>query len=193
MQLWIAKATMIAANAAIIVIRAPHGRRSRTTPVARKRTGPRETVLLTIAWLAFLAPLLWISTPLLDFANYEFEPFAYGAGVVVLLLGLWLFHRSHVDLGTNWSVTLEVRQEHRLITSGVYRWVRHPMYLALLIFSLGQALALPNWIAGPIYGVSMLILFALRVGPEERMMIEEFGDDYRKYQMTTKRLIPGIW
>jgi protein-S-isoprenylcysteine O-methyltransferase Ste14 len=67
------------------------------------------------------------------------------------------------------------------------------MYLALLIYSAGQALALANWLAGPSYGVAMALLFAFRVGPEERLMLEEFGKDYEAYRATTKRLVPGVW
>jgi protein-S-isoprenylcysteine O-methyltransferase Ste14 len=52
---------------------------------------------------------------------------------------------------------------------------------------------LPNWIAGPSYLVAMALLFALRVGPEERMMLEEFGSDYEDYRKRSKRLIPGVW
>jgi len=83
---------------------------------------------------------------------------------------LWLFQLSHADLGANWSITLEVREKHTLVTQGVYRRVRHPMYTALLLYSVGQALVLPNYVAGPSYGVTMALLVALRIGPEERMM-----------------------
>ncbi len=65
--------------------------------------------------------------------------------------------------------------------------------LALLIYSAGQALVLPNWLVGPSYGVAMLLLFALRVRSEERMMREEFGKDYEAYMATTRRLLPGVW
>jgi protein-S-isoprenylcysteine O-methyltransferase Ste14 len=64
-------------------------------------------------------------------------------------VGLWLFAKSHADLGTNWSLTLEVREKHQLVTHGIYRALRHPMYSALLLYSLGQALVVPNWIVGP--------------------------------------------
>jgi protein-S-isoprenylcysteine O-methyltransferase Ste14 len=110
-----------------------------------------------------------------------------------LVIGLWLFHRSHADLGTNWSITLEVREQHRLITQGVYRRIRHPMYLALVLYSVGQALVIPNWVAGPSNLIAVAILFALRVGAEERMMVEAFGDKYAAYSAETKRLVPGIW
>jgi protein-S-isoprenylcysteine O-methyltransferase Ste14 len=193
MNPWFAKAAIIVASIVMVLIRAPHGQRSRTVPVAKSGKGPRETVLLTIAWVSFFVPLIWAVTPVFDFADYPLHPIPFLAGALGLALGLWLFHRSHADLGTNWSITLELRERHQLVTSGVYRWVRHPMYLGLLIYSVGQALVLPNWLAGPSYGVAMALLFAFRVGPEERLMLEEFGKDYEAYQATTKRLVPGVW
>jgi len=193
MNPWFAKAVILLASLAMVVIRAPHGQRSRVIPVVRSRKGLVEIVLLTIAWGAFFLPLIWIATPAFAFADYPLHPIPLLSGALCLILGLWLFHRSHVDLGTNWSITLEVREKHQLVTNGVYRWVRHPMYLALLIYSLGQALVLPNWLAGPSYGVAIVLVFAFRLGPEERLMLEEFGKDYQAYMATTKRLIPGVW
>jgi protein-S-isoprenylcysteine O-methyltransferase Ste14 len=67
------------------------------------------------------------------------------------------------------------------------------MYLALFLFSAGQALVLPNWVAGPAYIVSFGLLFALRLRAEERMMREAFGAEYEAYEARTKRLIPGVW
>lgn len=193
MSPWIAKSVIFAASVAMVVIRAPHGQRSRGVKVVKSGRGPLEAVLLTLAWVSFFVPLIWIATPLLAFADYPLRPLPLIAGVACLAAGLWLFARSHADLGTNWSITLEVREEHRLITSGVYRHIRHPMYTSLLLYSLGQALALPNWIAGPSYGVAMLLLVALRLGPEERMMLERFGPDYEAYRLRTRRLVPGLW
>lgn len=188
-----AKAVIFVASVAMVAIRAPHGRRSRTVPVARSGKGTRETILLTLAWAAFFVTVIWIVTPAFDFADYPLHPIPLVAGAVPLALGLWLFYRSHADLGTNWSITLEVRDKHQLVTHGVYRWARHPMYLALLLYSAGQALALPNWFAGPSYGVAMVVLFAFRVGAEERLMREAFGEDYERYSGATKRLVPGVW
>jgi protein-S-isoprenylcysteine O-methyltransferase Ste14 len=193
MNPWIAKAVIFAASVAMVVIRAPHGQRSRGVKVAKSRRGTLEAVLLTLAWLSFFVPLVWIATPVLKFADYPLRPLPLAAGIACLVASLWLFARSHADLGSNWSITLEVREEHRLITDGIYRRVRHPMYSALLLYSLGQVLAVPNWIAGPSYGVAMLLLVALRLGPEERMMIEQFGPDYEAYRHRTRRLIPGVW
>ena len=193
MNPWFAKAVILLANVAIIVIRAPHGHRSRTVRVVKSRRGPLEAVMLTFAMGTFFFTLVWIATPLFAFADYPLRPLPFVAGVLTFATGLWIFYRSHADLGTNWSVTLELRERHRLVTHGIYRWVRHPMYLALLLIATGQALALPNWLVGPSYLVAMLLLVALRLGPEERMMREQFGKDYEAYAATTKRLVPGVW
>jgi len=193
MNLWVAKAIVLLASIVMVAIRAPHGQRSRGAPVLRSRKGTLEVVLLTIAWVAFFLPLIWVATPVLASANYPLRPVPLFAGTVCLTLALWLFHRSHADLGTNWSITLEVRERHRLVTRGLYRRIRHPMYLALLLYSAGQALVLPNYVAGPSYGVAMALLVAFRLGPEERMMLEEFGKDYQDYMPRTKRLVPGVW
>jgi protein-S-isoprenylcysteine O-methyltransferase Ste14 len=193
MSPWLAKAVVLAANVVMIAIRAPHGQRSRSVKVVTSRKGKLEVALLTLAGLGFFVPLLWIASPWLAFADYPLRPVPFAAGVAGLAAGLWLFQRSHADLGTNWSITLELREGHRLVTHGVYRRIRHPMYLALLVFSLGQALALPNWLAGPSYGAAFVPLFALRVGREERMMLEAFGREYEAYRARTRRLVPGVW
>ena len=193
MNPWIAKTVVLAASIVMVVIRAPHGNRSRRVKVARSCNGALEIILLTLAWIGFFVPLIWVVSPVFDFADYPLRLEPLIAGIACFVVGLWLFHRSHVDLGTNWSVTLEVRENHQLITQGVYRSIRHPMYTALFVYSLGQALVLPNWVAGPSYLVTFGILFAFRIGAEERMMLESFGDEYASYMASTKRLVPGLW
>ena len=193
MNPWFAKAIILASSIVMVIIRAPHGQRSRGVKVVRSARGALENVLLTLAWLAFFVPLVWVASPVLAFADYSLRLAPLLAGVVCIAGGLWLFAKSHADLGTNWSITLEVREKHQLVTQGIYRNLRHPMYSALLLYSIGQALVVPNWIAGPSYGVAMALLFAFRLGPEERMMLEEFGKDYEAYVGRTKRLVPGIW
>lgn len=161
--------------------------------VARTAKGALETALLSLAWIAFCVPLVWVWSNAFASAEFDLRPTPLVAGAVLYAAGLWLFHRSHADLGTNWSITLEVREEHRLVTEGVYRRIRHPMYSALLLFALGQAVALPNWVAGPSYLVVMALLVALRLGPEERLMRETFGARYDEYAVKTKRIVPGVW
>ena len=83
------------------------------------------------------------------FADYPFRPALAWIGAAVFVSSLWLFHRTHKDLGRNWSVTLEICDRHSLVTSGVYRHVRHPMYSAFWLWAIAQSPLLPNWIAGP--------------------------------------------
>jgi protein-S-isoprenylcysteine O-methyltransferase Ste14 len=189
----IAKAAVLAATVVMIAIRAPHGNRSRHVRVIKSHKTGLESALLILAWLGFFIPLLWIAFPVFSFAEYTLRAAPFAAGVACFAIGLWVFQRSHADLGTNWSITLEVREQHRLITEGVYHRIRHPMYSGLLLYSIGQMLVIPNWVAGPSYLVAFGVLFALRVRAEERMMLEQFGDDYAEYMARTQRLVPGVW
>src|SRR5262245_1878510 len=193
MNPWIAKAIVLAATVVMMAIRAPHGRRSRSVKVAKSYKTRLETGLLVVAWVGFLVPLIWVASPAFSFAEYPLRTSPLVAGVMCFVIGVWLFYRSHADLGTNWSITLEVREGHRLITQGVYREVRHPMSSALLLYSVGQALVIPNWVAGLSNLVAFMFLFALRVGAEERMMVQQFGNGYAAYTARTKRLIPRVW
>ena len=107
--------------------------------------------------------------------------------------GLWLFYRAHADLGDNWSISLEIRAQHKLVNHGVYERVRHPMYTSIFLQAIAQAFLLPNWVAGPSCLLAFILMFAVRVGAEERMMMKQFGDDYALYMERTKRLAPGVW
>jgi len=193
MNPWIAKAVMIAATAVMIAIRAPHGRRSRSIKTVKSHKTKRDIALMMLSSVGLLLPLIWIMSPRLSFADYPLRLAPLLAGIGCFIWGLWLFYRSHRDLGTFWSVTLEVRENHRLITEGIYRRIRHPMYAALLLYSIGQALVLPNWVAGPSYVLLLGILFVFRIQAEERMMVDTFGDQYVSYMAKTKRLVPKLW
>jgi protein-S-isoprenylcysteine O-methyltransferase Ste14 len=140
-----------------------------------------------------IVPAIYVLTGWPRVADYQFRPALAWSGTVVFACALWLFYRTHKDLGRSWSVTLEIRDGHALVTSGVYEHVRHPMYSAFWLWAAAQALLLPNWIAGPAGLVGFGTLFFLRVGREEQLMIEAFGDSYRRYMAQTSRIIPGIY
>src|SRR5437660_12594510 len=175
MNPWITKALVLTSTVVMVAIRAPHGHRSRIVKVATSYKTPLETGLLVLAWVGFFVPLIWLASPVFSFAEYALGTGPLVVGVMCLVIGLWLFYRSHADLGTNWSITLEVREQLRLITPGVYRRIRHPMYLALVLYSIGQALVIPNWVAGPSNLIAIAILFPLRVHAEERMLHDGRG------------------
>ncbi|MCE9635442.1 MAG: isoprenylcysteine carboxylmethyltransferase family protein [Planctomycetes bacterium] len=182
-----------AALVAMIAIRAPHGQRSRSIPVARSFRDRADSAVLAVAMVSFVVPVAWLVCGALDAAERVHSWTLLSCGCAAVVGGLWLFHCSHADLGTNWSVTLEIREGHTLVTSGVYSRIRHPMYTSLLLYSLGLALALPNWIAGPSYLASMLLLVAVRLAREERMMAATFGDAFTAWSARTARLVPFVW
>src|SRR5580704_17322316 len=98
MNPWIAKALVLAGTVVMIAIRAPHGHRSRIVKVATSYKTPLETGLLVLAWVGFFVPLIWVASPAFSFAEYALGTGPLVAGVMCLVIGLWLFYRSHADL-----------------------------------------------------------------------------------------------
>jgi protein-S-isoprenylcysteine O-methyltransferase Ste14 len=177
-----------------LAIRYPHQRRSRQVAKATSKDRKRERAILAIAGLlVHVIPLIYALTGWPSFADYTFQPVLAVFGAVVFAFALWLFHRSHADLGTNWSIALDIRSKHSLVTDGVYRLVRHPMYSAFWLNALAQLLLLPNYIAGPAGLIGIAVLYFGRVAREERMMLETFGEEYRAYMGRSARLIPWIY
>jgi protein-S-isoprenylcysteine O-methyltransferase Ste14 len=194
MTLFIAKLVWVAGIIGWFAIRYPHQRRSRKTPIASRRERVREGILLATSFTGlFILPLIYVTTGEPQVAAYPFHPLLAWLGTATFTVALIGFYRTHRDLGRFWSVTLEIRQAHQLVTTGVYRHVRHPMYAAFFLWAIAQALLLPNWIAGPAGLVGFGTLFGLRVRREERMMEAAFGDAYRVYAARTWRVIPGIF
>ena len=111
-------------------------------------------------------------------------------GVLLFLLALWLLWHSHAGLGTNRSPIAEIQPEQTLITRGVYRHLRHPMYSARVLWGLAQALLVPNWLVGWAGVVTFLLLYAVRVSGEEALMRDRFGTAYETYQQTTGAIAP---
>jgi protein-S-isoprenylcysteine O-methyltransferase Ste14 len=190
----LAKIIWLAFGAAWFILRLRPQRHSRKTPVSYSGRGAREFMLLgaSLAGLG-IVPGLYVAAHVPRFADYPFSPVQGYLGIAVYMGVLWLFYRTHRDLGTNWSVSLDLRERHTLVTTGVYAFVRHPMYAGFWLMALAQALLLPNWVAGPAGLVGFGMLFFGRVGREEEMMIEAFGDEYRSYMRRTARVVPGIY
>jgi protein-S-isoprenylcysteine O-methyltransferase Ste14 len=170
MSAWYGAGAYFLAFVTSVAIRAPHDRRCKAIPVAIDHMGRVEAILLALMGVAVVLLPLSYATGLLRFADHGLPVWAFGAGVAFSVLWLWLFWRAHAALGTNWSVSLQVREGHRLVTSGVYSWVRHPMYAALFAQAIAQALLLANWIAGPAMLIAFSLMFVLRVGSEAHVV-----------------------
>ena len=175
------------------IIRYPFERNAKKGGIKKSHFGRRESSILGFAFLGLcMVPAVYALTGFPKSLDRPFIPAIAWLGLLTLCAALWLFFRSHADLGRNWSISLEIREQHALVQTGVYRLIRHPMYSSFFLLSFAQMLLLPNWFAGAFGLLGVAVLYVLRVRQEERMMLENFGNDYLGYMDHTKRLIPWI-
>jgi protein-S-isoprenylcysteine O-methyltransferase Ste14 len=176
------------------ILRYPFNRRARRVRISVDRKKLPDLIRLTISATGVgIIPLVYVFTGQPAFASYPPYPLLFALGVVAAAGSLTMFRLTHKALGRMWSVSLQLKEEHKLVSSGIYRRLRHPMYTAFWLMALAQALLLPNWVAGLSGLVGFGFLFFSRIGPEERMMEEAFGEEYRAYKARTKRIIPFVY
>ena len=185
------KAIFWIAIIAEMVIRAPISKKQRKEAKSDQRVSTQEKTLLGILFLGmFFVPLIYSTTGWLDFANYSLPDWAGWLGTALMVCALIIFWRAHADLGLNWSPTLEIRKEHTLIKNGIFGYIRHPMYASQWVWVIAQPLLLQNWIAGFLNLLVFIPFYVLRVRAEEQMMLDIFGDEYRKYMTETGAILP---
>ena len=183
----------IAATGVYLGIRTVFQRRARSDSKTSDMSSRRDRLLILLVVIGqIVLPLLLVFTPVLDRAGYRTPAAPTWLGAPLMAAAVWLFWRSHADLGDNWSVSLQLNQDHRLVTQGVYRHIRHPMYAAFFAMAIAQGLLLNNWLAGWGALAAVSLLYLLRVPHEEQMMIERFGDEYRTYRQRTGGLMPRL-
>jgi protein-S-isoprenylcysteine O-methyltransferase Ste14 len=113
-------------------------------------------------------------------------------GLVLAILGLGFSVYARRWLGRNWSGTVTLKEDHELIRGGPYRWVRHPIYSGLLLAILGSAIAEGEWRG--VLGLALIaIAFLRKITVEERVLTEQFGDSYRRFQADVPTLVPGLY
>lgn len=127
----------------------------------------------------------------LAFADYRLPVAANAVGAVAAIMSLWLFWRSHRDLGDNWSRHIAIKTGQALVTTGVYGWVRHPMYLAIWLSCASQALLIHNAVAGWSGMVAFTPMYLYRVAREEQVLLALFGVEYERYRRCVPRHLPG--
>lgn len=164
-----------------------------------KRAARKEPIVprLLKYWLplaiaiALIGPGDWFGDSWLHARMYP--PYAGMAvlGALLTLLGVAFACWARFVLGRNWSSVVQVKQDHELIQSGPYRWVRHPIYTGLLLAFLGTATAIGEW-RGLICVAIVAVSFWFKLRLEERWMRENFGASYESYMQRTKALIPGV-
>jgi len=112
---------------------------------------------------------------------------------VLFIWAIYILWKSHSAIGKFWTATIGITHEHKLITSGIYKYIRHPMYSAHILWAIAQIMILHNWIAGYSFIIFILPHFFFRIKNEEKMLIEYFGEEYIEYKRTSKKIIPGVF
>ncbi|HUH97595.1 MAG TPA: protein-S-isoprenylcysteine O-methyltransferase [Anaerolineales bacterium] len=176
-----------------IIIRTPFALKARSREKTERHVSLTEDILLVLLTItAGILPLLYSLTNWLAFASYSLSAWLGWAGIFILIGSLLIFWRAHADLKANWSPSLELYEGHALITSGIYKYIRHPMYASQLVWGLAQVLLIQSWIAGPGSLLLFVPFYVLRRGAEEKMMVEHFGERYLEYMKTTGGILPKL-
>lgn len=154
----------------------------------------REAFLVRFVGLSVALPtLVWAFTPFLAFATLPLPTAVRWLGLPISLFSTWYFYEVHRQLGKNWSPVLEIRPKHELVVTGLYQFVRHPMYSAMWVWWLGNVFLTANWVLVLVQFIGISGMLAIRLPDEERMMVEQFGEQYKAYCKKTKRFIPFIF
>lgn len=164
----------------LLIIRIYYRLRNRDVKIVESYVSALEKFLFFLDAVGVIViPLFYVFTPWLNFADYQLPSWLGWIGAIILALAVLLLWHAHADLGRNWSQSLELRKGHQLIDHGVYKYIRHPMYAAIWLYGVAQALLLHNFIAGWSTLITFGVLYFLRVPREEQMLLEKFGNDYR--------------
>ena len=125
-------------------------------------------------------------------AQWNLSPIIRWSAIGVMAALVPLFYWLFSSLGNNITPTVSIRKEHTLVTSGPYRWIRHPLYTFGFIMIMAICAALANWF---IFTMAILtwIPLAMRTPLEEARLIETFGDEYREYMEQTGRYFPKLF
>ena len=156
----------------------------------------REGLLLLVMRCIFGIPLfaavaLYISFPQLASWSYCSLPlYLRSTGVVLGFLSLYGIYRVHRELGKFFSSSLVIRAGHRLVRSGPYRLVRHPMYTFYMMLFVAAFLITENWLIGLTGTAVIATLMTLRIGKEEALLLEHFGAEYEDYRQKTGMFLP---
>ena len=174
-------------------IRVPHLRKSLDTPGTEKEGKTKDKLLVLILFLGTsVLPLISILTPWLDAFSFHNPTWLGPIGTSLLVVGLIILYLGHRDLSANYSQDLEIKNEHHLVTNGIYQHIRNPMYAAGFLMALSQIGLLENWLSGSAGIVTLTVFYVLRLPEEEAMLLKHFGEPYRIYMQTTPRLVPRL-
>ena len=154
----------------------------------------RDRGSLIIIWLTIILAMglgVFLSIryrmPIVPSALFQY------AGLGVIIAGMIIRFIAIRSLGKYFTVDVTIREGHQLKTDGMYRLVRHPSYTGSLISFLGYGMTLDSWpgLLAVVIPVTVVMIYRIRI--EERLLTEQFGQEYRNYMLNSKRLLPWIY
>ncbi len=173
------------------VIRSYYGQKFKRQNTERyEKENPVVFIGMALWGVSLVLPLITAFSEVLEFADYQINIVLRIIGTIIFSSSLWMLWRSHEDLATNFSPSLFIQKQHVLVTTGVYQRIRHPMYLSFYMWTIGQALIIDNWLAGPVGIIAFTMIYVFRVKREEQQLIDQFGEEYTQYMRKTERLVP---
>ena len=147
--------------------------------------GISSTVLGTsVGVLAKFMDIRWLFSP---------DYYISSLGLLLIIAGLIIRWSAVLTLKKYFTVDVAIMDDHKLIRSGLFKYIRHPAYLGVLIAVLGLGVTMVNWLSIIIILVPHTIIILLRIKEEEMALESRFGQDYENYRMNTKYLIPSIY
>lgn len=163
-----------------------YARQSNDSSADRRSSGTIFILLL----ICFLVSTIIHSSGI---GNWALPIWVSWLGIALLVLGVVFRQYAITVLGRFFSPVIQIQQDHRLVESGPYRYLRHPTYTGLLLAFYGAGLALGNWIILVTFVVLPTIAILRRIRVEEEMLVAHFGKEYEDYKSRTNKLIPFIF
>lgn len=152
----------------------------------------RGSTLSTIIFsLALIATILYIFLPhLISWTSIPLPACVRWSGVGIATAGFLLLESSHRALGQNWSDQPRITESQQLVQSGLYQWIRHPIYSSFLLILGSTLLITANWFVGGLWIVTISSDGLIRIRYEEAAMLKKFGKEYKDYLSRTGLLLP---
>lgn len=168
-----------------------HGREENT--VKKREEGLLSKLAGLLGLVSFGALIAYVINPgWVAWASLSFPIWLRLTGYPIAFAGFALLQWAQISLGKNWSDTPRMIQGQALVTNGAYRWIRHPIYSAILLIFGSTLLISSNWLVGLPWLVMTVIEVLSRIKFEEALMLEFFGEPYRQYMKKTGRLFPHL-
>jgi protein-S-isoprenylcysteine O-methyltransferase Ste14 len=151
--------------------------------------GSLKFVWIMIA-LAISSGIILAANTRIPVSNLQMLPYI---GLVIVILGMILRFISVWTLGRLFTVDVTIRENHKIKKDGVYKIIRHPSYTGSLLSFVGFGISLNNWLSMIAVIILITVAFLYRINIEEKILIDQFGDDYLDYKKSTYYLIPWIY